>query len=67
MSKKIELTISPETKLQFPHRCVYCGKPTENTLLMKIQANDDLIYPRQCPPISVGIPNAAMRRTCRAF
>jgi hypothetical protein len=44
MSKRIELTITPQTKLQFPPRCVYCGKPTENTLPMKIQANDDLLF-----------------------
>jgi uncharacterized integral membrane protein len=58
MSKKIELTISPETKLQFPHRCVYCVKLTENTLSMKIQANDDLIYRGNAPqyPLEFQMP-----------
>lgn len=58
MSKKIELTINPETKLQFPPRCVYCGKPTDNTLPMKILSNDDLIYRSNAPqyPLEFQMP-----------
>jgi len=58
MSKKIELTINSQTQLQFPPRCVYCGKPTGNTLPMKIQANDDLIYRGNAPqyPLEFQMP-----------